>query len=36
LSRVAEIYESTHNFGRRSIEPEPPPAPEPTLFDGLG
>src|SRR5688572_11220695 len=34
LSRVAEIYESTHNFGRRTIEPEPP-APEPTLFDGL-
>jgi DNA ligase-1 len=35
LSRVAEIYESTHNFGRRTIEPETP-APEPTLFDGLG
>jgi DNA ligase-1 len=36
LSRVAEIYESTHNFGRRTIDPPPPPAPEPTLFDGLG
>ena len=33
LSRVAEIYESVHNFGRRDAEPEP--APEPTLFDGL-
>jgi DNA ligase 1 len=36
LARVAEIYESTHNFGRRTIEPEPAAAPEPTLFDGLG
>jgi DNA ligase-1 len=36
LSRVAEIYESTHNFGRRTIDPPPPPAPEPTLFDRLG
>ena len=34
LARVAEIYESTYNFGRRDAEPEP--APEPTLFDGLG
>ena len=34
LARVAEIYESTHNFGRRTIEPAA--APEPTLFDGLG
>src|SRR5688572_6586793 len=25
LSRVAEIYESTHNFGRRTVEPEPEP-----------
>lgn len=33
LSRVAEIYESTHNFGRREAEPEP--LPEPTLFDRL-
>ena len=36
LSRVTEIYESTHNFGRREVEPEPQPAPEPTLFDGMG
>jgi DNA ligase 1 len=36
LSRVVEIYESTHNFGRRTIEPEPEPLPEPTLFDGMG
>jgi DNA ligase-1 len=36
LSRVVEIYESTHNFGRRAVEPEPQAAPEPTLFDGLG
>jgi DNA ligase-1 len=35
LSRVAEIYESTHNFGRRTVEPEPLAVPEPTLFDGL-
>jgi DNA ligase-1 len=33
LTRVAEIYESTHNFGRRDAEPAP--QPEPTLFDGL-
>ncbi|HEV2295929.1 MAG TPA: ATP-dependent DNA ligase [Tepidisphaeraceae bacterium] len=33
LSRVIEIYESTHNFGKRALEPEP--LSEPTLFDGL-
>lgn len=35
LSRVAEIYESTHNFGRREVAPSSPRAHEPTLFDGL-
>lgn len=33
LSRVIEIYQSTHNFGRREVNPAP--HPEPTLFDGL-
>jgi DNA ligase-1 len=33
LSRVIEIYQSTHNFGRSNRPPEPVPVPEPTLFD---
>ncbi|HSV15129.1 MAG TPA: ATP-dependent DNA ligase, partial [Tepidisphaeraceae bacterium] len=31
LARIVEIYESTHNFGRGSIDSTP--APEPSLFD---
>jgi DNA ligase-1 len=33
LERVAELYQSLHNFGRN--DPPAPPAPQPTLFDGL-
>jgi DNA ligase-1 len=33
LSRVIEIYESTHNFGRPRVAETS--TPEPTLFDGL-
>jgi DNA ligase-1 len=35
LTRVAEVYRSTPNFGRPTREPEPDPEParEPTLFD---
>jgi DNA ligase-1 len=33
LERIAEVYQSTHNFGR--VEDGPEESPEPTLFDGL-
>ncbi len=34
LERVIEVYQSAANFGRSDATEEP--APEPTLFDGLG
>jgi DNA ligase-1 len=34
LQRVAEVYESTANFGRQTAAPEAA-VEEPTLFDGL-
>ena len=35
LPRIVEIYESLSNTAKGRHAPEPPPAPEPTLFDGL-
>ena len=36
LTRVIDLYQSNANFGRSTRPAEPEPAPEPTLFDGLG